>query len=115
MIFNRRKSIGKITETMRNYRTLGDVTEEYLRNHPEEVDDYVSILFEEYAQDRDTATLLSSLRIVSRVKGINIIEENSGISWKEAKKTISEDGNKKIRELACYNATYGIQDYSGNE
>ena len=32
---------------MSNYRTIGEVEEEYLRNHPEEVDDYLSVLFDE--------------------------------------------------------------------
>lgn len=36
---------------MRDYRTIDDVTEEYLRNHPDEIDDYIAELFEEYAQD----------------------------------------------------------------
>jgi HTH-type transcriptional regulator / antitoxin HigA len=44
---------------MRNYRTIDDIIEEYFRNHPEELDDFVSLLFEEYAQDGDTAALLS--------------------------------------------------------
>jgi predicted nuclease with TOPRIM domain len=33
------------------------------------------VLFEEYAQDGDTATLLSALRVVSRVKGVRFIAE----------------------------------------
>jgi probable addiction module antidote protein len=84
---------------MRNYRTIGDVTEEYLRNHPEEVDDYVSIIFEEYAQDGDTAALLSSLRIVSRIKGVSFIAETSGLSRKGVQKALSEDGNPKFESV----------------
>jgi len=84
---------------MRNYRILSDITEEYLRNHPEEVDDYVSILFEEYAQDGDTATLLSSLRVVGRVKGVSLIAENSGLSRKGVQKALSEDGNPKFETV----------------
>jgi DNA-binding phage protein len=57
---------------MRDYRTLSEVTEEYLRKHPEEIDGFVSVVFEEYAQDGDTAALLSSLRVVSRVKGEDV-------------------------------------------
>ncbi|MBA2288444.1 MAG: hypothetical protein H0W02_23455, partial [Ktedonobacteraceae bacterium] len=45
---------------MRDYRTIDDITEEYLRNHPDEIDVFITELFEEYAQDADTATLLSS-------------------------------------------------------
>ena len=70
---------------MRNYRTIDDVTEEYLRNHPDEIDDFVINLFEEYAQGGDTATLLSSLRIVGRVKGVQ--------------KALSEEGNPKFESV----------------
>jgi hypothetical protein len=56
---------------MRNYRTLREITEEYLRKYPEEIGGFVSVVFEEYAQDGDTAALQSSLRVVCRVKGEN--------------------------------------------
>ncbi len=84
---------------MRNYRTLSKITEEYLRNHPEEVDSFVSVLFEEYAQNGDTAALLSSLRVVGRVKGISLIAENSGLSRKGVQKALSEDGNPKFESV----------------
>jgi probable addiction module antidote protein len=99
MTFNRQKPIGGNTGPMRNYRTIGDVTEEYLRNHPEEVDDYVSILFEEYAQNGDTAALLSALRVVCRIKGISLIAEASGLSRKGVQKALSEDGNPKFESV----------------
>jgi probable addiction module antidote protein len=84
---------------MRNYRTLSEITEEYLRNHPEEMDNFVSILFEQYAQNGDTAALLSSLRVVCRVKGVSIIAENSGLSRKGVQKALSEDGNPKFESM----------------
>ena len=84
---------------MGNYRTIDDVTEEYLRNHPDEIDDFVTNLFEEYAQDGDTATLLSSLRIVSRVKGVSFIAEASGLSRKGVQKALSEEGNPRFESV----------------
>ncbi|HEX3641620.1 MAG TPA: addiction module antidote protein [Ktedonobacteraceae bacterium] len=84
---------------MRNYRTLSEITEDYLRNHPEEVDNFVSVLFEAYAQNGDTAALLSSLRVVGRVKGISLIAENSGLSRKGVQKALSEDGNPKFESV----------------
>lgn len=56
-------------KNMRNYRTIDDITEEYLRNHPDEIDDYITELFEDYRQDGDIAALLSSLRVINRVIG----------------------------------------------
>ena len=81
---------------MSNYRTIGEVEEEYLRNHPEEVDDYVNILFDEYAESGDTASLMSSLRVVSRVKGVSKIAEVSGLSRKGVQKALSENGNPQF-------------------
>jgi HTH-type transcriptional regulator/antitoxin HigA len=63
---------------MRNYRTIDDITAEYLCKHPDEIDDYTTELFEEYAQDRNIAALLSSLRIVCRVKGVSFVRIRKG-------------------------------------
>lgn len=84
---------------MRNYRNIDDITEEYLRSHPDEIDDYITELFEEYAQDGDTAALLSSLRVICRVKGVSSIAETSGLSRKGVQKALSEEGNPKFESV----------------
>lgn len=81
---------------MKNYRTIGEVEEEYLRNHPEEIDDYITVLFDEYAENGDTAALLSSLRVVCRVKGVTTIAETTGLSRKGIQKALSEQGNPQF-------------------
>lgn len=63
-ILGQHKPIGGSTWAMRSYRTFADIEESYFREHPEEIDDYISIIFEEYAEDGDTGALLSSLRIL---------------------------------------------------
>ncbi len=78
---------------MSKYRTLREVEEEYLRNHPEEIDDYITVLFDEYADSSDTASLMTSLRTVSRVKGISKIAEASGLSRQGVQKALSDNGN----------------------
>lgn len=55
---------------MRKYRSLGEVEEEYFVKHPEEVDDYITIIFEEFAKYGNAWGLLSSLHRVARAKGI---------------------------------------------
>jgi DNA-binding phage protein len=75
MTFGKQNSIGRSITSVTNYPTLSEITEEYLRNHPEEIDSFVSVLFEEYAQDGDTAALLSALRVVSCVNGVRLIAE----------------------------------------
>ncbi|QFY41306.1 putative addiction module antidote protein [Candidatus Methylospira mobilis] len=81
---------------MSNYRTISEVEEEYLRNHPEEIDDYIDIFFDAYAENDDTAVPLSSLRVVSRVKGVSRIAEASGLSRKGVQKALSENGNPQL-------------------
>ena len=53
--------------TKTKYRTFGEVEEEYLRNHPEEIDDYIKLLFDEYAESNDIKTLLASLRLIESI------------------------------------------------
>lgn len=84
---------------MRDYPTIDDFTEKYLRDHPEEIDDYITELFEEYGQDGDMATLLSSLRVISRVKGVSYIAETSGLSRKGVQKALSEEGHPKFESV----------------
>jgi probable addiction module antidote protein len=84
---------------MRKFRSFNNVEEGYLRDHPEEIDDYIAVLFEEYAKDGDTAALLSSLRVVSRVKGVSYIAEASGLSRKGVQKVLSEEGNPKFESV----------------
>jgi probable addiction module antidote protein len=84
---------------MRKHRKLSEVEESYLRDHPKEIDDYITVLFEEYAKDGDTASLLSSLRTVSRVKGVSRIAEQTGISRKGVQKALSETGNPKFESV----------------
>ncbi|MEH2226848.1 hypothetical protein [Nostoc sp.] len=56
---------------MRKFRTLDEFEEEYLRKHPEEIDDYLTEIFEEYAQYKDSGALLASLRVVATVREIS--------------------------------------------
>lgn len=53
---------------MKKFRTIDEFEEEYFRKHPEEIDDYLTEIFQEYAEDNDYGTLLASLRIVVRVQ-----------------------------------------------
>jgi probable addiction module antidote protein len=84
---------------MRNHRTISEFEEEYLRKHPDEMDDYITVLFDEYAESGDAAALLSSLRIVSRVKGVSQIAEVSGLSRKGVQKALSENGNPQFSSV----------------
>jgi len=84
---------------MRSFRTLVDVEESYFRDHPEEIDDYLTMIFEEYAKDSDTGALLSSLRVLIRVKGVTQIAEAAGMSRKGVQKALSENGNPEFASV----------------
>ena len=78
---------------MRKYRDFTDVEESYFRKHPEEIDDYIAILFEEFAKDNNAKALLSSLRVIGRVKGLTKLAKKAGMSRKGVQKALSEEGN----------------------
>ncbi len=83
----------------RTYRKFREVEEEYFRKHPDEIDDYLDEIFNEYAQDGNTSALLSSLRVVSRVKGVSAISRETGISRNGIQKALSENGNPKFENI----------------
>jgi HTH-type transcriptional regulator / antitoxin HigA len=56
---------------MRQLRTLDEVTEQYFRDHPDEINDYLAETFKAYAEDNDTGALLASLRVLARAQGLH--------------------------------------------
>mgnify|MGYP000474277529 CR=1 FL=1 len=84
---------------MRQLRTLDQLEAEYFQQHPEEVDEYLSILFEDYAQDGDTSALLASLRTIARAKGITATAETAGMSRKGLQKALSTQGSPKFASV----------------
>jgi DNA-binding phage protein len=80
---------------IKKYRTIYEIEEEYLRDHPDEIDDYITILFDEYAESGDTSFLLSSLSMVSRVKGIEVPVLNP----KEVVKAFAENSTPELNDL----------------
>ncbi len=83
----------------RKYRTFDETQEEYYRNHPEEIEGYLTVAFEEYAKDKCTPALLSQLQMIARVKGISAIAEETGLSRNGIQKTLSEQGNPKFESV----------------
>jgi HTH-type transcriptional regulator / antitoxin HigA len=65
---------------MRQLRTLDEVTEQYFRDHPDEIADYLAEIFQAYAEDNDTGTLLASLRILALVQGVSDMATRIGMS-----------------------------------
>jgi probable addiction module antidote protein len=82
-----------------NFRTLSEITEDYLRKHPHEIDDYITILFDEYAESGDEAALLASLRLIGRVKGVTQIAQITGLSRNGVQKALSPDGHPQFSNV----------------
>lgn len=81
-------------------RTIDDITEEYLRDHPDEVDEYIIELFDEYAEEGDLSILLMNLRILCRLKGITATAQEVHLSRKGLQKALSWEGNPSFETVA---------------
>lgn len=84
---------------MTDYRTFNEVSEKYFTKHPEEVDLFLAEIFEAYAEDEDSAALLSQLRIVARAKGISNLADEIGITRQGLQKALSEKGNPRLNNI----------------
>ena len=81
------------------YRTLNQVSEEYFTNHPEEINDYITEVFDEYAKSGDSTVLLSSLRVIARVKGVSKLAEEASMSRQGLQKALSVNGNPRLDNI----------------
>jgi len=84
---------------MTKYRTLDEYTEEYFTKRPEEIDPYLSDIFQAFADDSDSGALLASLRVIARVKGMTAIANKIGISRQGLQKALSEKGNPRLENI----------------
>lgn len=87
------------TKSVSKYRTLDQLEESYLRDHPREIDIYVKEIFADYAEHADSGALLASLRVIARVKGISVLAEQTGISRQGLQKALSGKGNPRFDSI----------------
>ncbi len=93
----------------RQYRTFGEIEEEYFVKHPEEIDEYITIIFDEYAKDGDIGALLSSLRRVIRAKGISLIAKKTDLTRNGLQKALSVKGNPRFESINAIMHAMGYQ------
>jgi probable addiction module antidote protein len=84
---------------MRKLRTLEEATEVYFRDHPEEIDDYLTEIFQDFAEDNDTGILLASLRVLARVRGVGDMAAQVGMTRQGLQKALSDDGNPRLSNV----------------
>jgi len=94
---------------MTDYRTLNDVTIEYFTQHPEEIDSFITEAFADYAQDGDSAALLSALRVIVRVKGVSAVATEIGMSRQGLQKALSANGNPRLDNINAIMRAIGYQ------
>jgi probable addiction module antidote protein len=102
-------SLRRSIKHMINFRTLDEVTIEYFTQHPEEIDAFISEAFADYAQDGDSAVLLSTLRIIARVKGISNMAAEIGMTRQGLQKALSARGNPRLDNVNAIMRAMGYQ------
>jgi DNA-binding phage protein len=80
-------------------RTLDGFTDQYFRDRPDEMDDYLAEIFQECAEDNDNGALLASLLVVTRVQGISDMAEQIGMTRQGLQKALSEAIH--VLEMSC--------------
>ena len=94
---------------MVNYRTLEEVSAEYFSEHPEEINDFLNEIFSDYAEDGDSAALLSALRVIARVKGLSTLAEEVGMTRQGLQKALSAKGNPRLDNINAIMRAMGYQ------
>ena len=84
---------------MTEYRSLDQISEAYFREHPDEIDDFLHEIIADYAQDGDSAALLSALRVIARIKGVSSMAEEIGMTRQGLQKALSAKGNPRLDSI----------------
>lgn len=94
----------------RKYRTIDQIDEEYYCANPDKIDSYLTTVFEAYAKDSNTSALLSSLRMIARVKGVSALARDNDITRNGIQKALSENAKPRFETInTIVNAIgYGI-------
>lgn len=94
---------------MPKYRTLEEISAEYFSEHPEEINDFLNEIFSEYAEDGDSTTLLSALRVIARAKGLSSMAEEIGMTRQGLQKALSVKGNPRLDNINAIMRAMGYQ------
>ncbi len=77
-------------------QTLDELMVDYFTERPEEIDEYMDLIFSEYEKDGNMPPLLSSLRSLARVKGVSNIAKEVKMSRQGVQKALSANGNPRL-------------------
>ena len=80
-----------------DFQTLTEFMDEYLDAHPEQIDLYLAVAFEESQADGDWGAFLDAVkRVVDRKCGVSELAEQLGCSRPSLYKTLSAEGNPRL-------------------
>jgi DNA-binding phage protein len=82
---------------MRKMRTLDEIEVDYFSQHPEEIEEYISVVFEEYEKDGDIGAFLASLRTVEHTQGT--IEPAIPDRWTKLQQELSNEESPKFESV----------------
>jgi probable addiction module antidote protein len=88
--------IGKTIKSIRSYRNFDQFEEDFFQRNTDEIEPYIQHIFDEYAGDGDSGSLLASLRVIARVKGISNIAEEANMTRQGLQKALSSRGNPRL-------------------
>jgi HTH-type transcriptional regulator/antitoxin HigA len=94
---------------MTDYRNLDQISVEYFTERPEEIEDFLNEIFGDYARDGDSATLLSALRVIARVKGLSTMAAEIGMTRQGLQKALSAKGNPRLDSINAIMRAMGYQ------
>jgi probable addiction module antidote protein len=92
-----------------HYRTFREVEAEYFLKNPEEIDPYMREIFDSYAEDKDSAALLASLRVIAQVKGMTNIAQATGMTRQGVQNALSSKGNPRFDNINTMLHTMGYR------
>jgi len=98
-----------ILKTMNRHQTLDALEEDYFRDHPEEIDDYLHEIFDLYAQDGGSPALLASLRVIAKVKGVSNVARETGMTRQGVQKALSSKGNPRLDSISAIMKALGYK------
>ncbi len=94
---------------MRTLRTLDALEEDYFRDHPEQIEAYLSEIFSDYALDGDSSALLASLRVIAKVKGVSNVARETGMTRQGVQKALSSKGNPRLDSISAIMKALGYK------
>lgn len=83
----------------RKLRSVEEVHADYLKAHPDDIDGFLTMAFEDYAQDGDSVVFLTQLRTIARAKGISQMAKEIGMSRQGLQKALSDKGKPAYENI----------------